>query len=829
MRSAISSMPGAAGTGGRFLPALAAAVLALFAAGGAPALIASPTVTSFTASPSNPAVGQPVVFGCVATGVPSPAFSIDFDDGGSPVQSSVATHTYGAAGTFHAKCTASSSAGSNFLLTDVTVTQTVQKWSPEVRVSVNGVDSCNFVPFCDRTALAAKVGDSLTAYAFDRVTKAQIPPVAASLAWTFAGASPATGAGQGAAFSYAAGGTFPGGIQLGFVPKNGSLPSTLGVSVTIIDTAPPPLTLAIQASPPGGAIGVPITFTATAAGGSGSYSSYAWDFGDQSGPGSGASTFHTYTRAGTFAVTCTVQDAAGPTRTAATSLTISGVQLWLVPGVAWVSGLGGAEWQSDLGFFNPSQGSPMDLHVAFLDGSRPIGSLADLDGKWKAISVSPRATRVFANGMASLFGLEKGTYGAILVRSDGSAAVQPVVNGSTYDVSRGADGTVGLSLPSVALPAGAGAGVQAGGDLLELIGLRDDATHHTNLAVANLAGDYVSAEVTLFGADGSRLGFPVTMELNPFGVRQLTNVLTAPPPGSGAGYDKTANPVQAYRARIRILSGTAVFPYASVIDDVSKDPVLVTGVSSPASSYRLPGIVRTEGKENTLWRSDLVVYNPSASARVVRIVYSWVDGLGFSRTRSGSVPFVAGQTIQWVDFVKSWLSLQDGDANRYLNAFADVSPDDANADPILVTSRVYNNQPTGDVGLGIPGYTGADFASGAGANRRLVLAGLRSDANYRTNVALFLASGSAVDGAEGFVKVYNAAGTQLLSTYLRLTQAGSNFVQLSVDELIAGLGTGNEVLSVVFEDLSGAAVGAYATVVDNRSGDGTLVPGIPSP
>ena len=484
-----------------------------------------------------------------------------------------------------------------------------------------------------------------------------------------------------------------------------------------------------------------------------------------------------------------------------------------------------------MSLFNPSTAGPMTVQVAFLDGTASIDSLADLAGKWKPVSIPARATRSFENVVSSIFGLGKGSYGAILVRADPLLAAQVVANGSTYDVSRGGDGTVGLSLPSVAFPNGASAGLLAAGGVVELIGLRDDATSHTNLAIANLYSDPATVEVTLWGANGARLGQPVSLTLNPFGVRQLTNVLTAPP-GGGAGYDKVANPVSTYRARVRVVAGSALFPYASVIDDVSKDPVLVTGGAAPASSYRLPGMVRTEGRAGTLWRSDLVVYNPSVSNRSIRIAYSWIDGAGIRRSASADIPFSPGQILQWIDFVKDWLSLPASDTTPYVGAFVDVSPADSNGDPILVTSRVYNNTASGNLGLGIPGYTAADTATAGATNTRLILAGLRSDASYRSNVALFLASGQGAANAGATIKVYDASGTFVTSAGIGLTPTGS-FIQLSLDDLVSQPGTPTGIdkskLSVVVENLTGAPVSGYATVVDNRSGDGTLVQALPIP
>ena len=881
----------------------------------------APAIYSFTASPTTLQTGQTVTFACTASGSPSPTYSINFGgsfEGTSP--SASATHTYSTAGTYSAYCTAQNSYGTDTTGPGhttanqvITVTQAAQTYSAKVHVFVNGVDPCLGQTFCSYSSVAAGVGDTLTAHAWDQLTSANIPSSAGTFAWTFGNATPSSASTQGATFSYSQAGAFKDDVQLTFTPGNGTAASTgkatmiitshgpavtlqvqasastakIGTPITFTATAgagtPPfasytwafgdggagsgasvshsyaasgtyqvscivvdsvgtsknattsvtispydPVTLQIQATPSSGVIGGPILFSATAGGGSGNFSLYSWSFGDGVGTGTGATATYTYTKTGLYTVTCTVKDSAGPTQTATTSVTIGSVQLWLVPGLAWVSGQGGAEWQSDISIFNPSPIS-MNLQVAFLDGTAAISSLADLSGKWKTVSVSPNATRAFMNVVSSLFALGKGSYGALLVRGDNSVATQPVVTGSTYDTSRGAGGTVGLSLAAISLPGGAGAGIQAADVTTDLVGLRDDVKNpnHTNLAIANLYSDYVTAVVTFLGPDGSQLGQPVTMQLNPFGVQQLTNALSAAPP-SGAGYDKTAHPVDSYRAHIQLTSGTAILSYASVIDDVSLDPILVMGTKNPTSSYRIPGMVRTQGQAGTLWRSDLVIYNASASARSVQIVYSWVDAGGIGRMSGASIPFAAGQIIQWVDFVKLWLGLSETDTNPYINAFVDVSPADSNADPILVTSRVYNNQPTGNVGLGVPGYTSADVASVSGAKKRLILAGLRSDANYRSNVALFIASGSSLTSAGATLKVYDVNGTFLASAGIGLSTA-SPFIQLSIDNLVANSGGDKTNISVVVENLTGAPISGYATVVDNRSGDGTLVTALAIP
>lgn len=74
---------------------------------------------------------------------------------------------------------------------------------------------------------------------------------------------------------------------------------------------------------------------------------------------------------------------------------------------------------------------------------------------------------------------------------------------------------------------------------------------------------------------------------------------------------------------------------------------------------------------------------------------------------------------------------------------------------------------------------------------QLAFPGLRSDANFRSNLALLLASSSG-------------------GTSASVTGDKSN-------------------VSVVVDNLTGSPISGYATIVDNRSGDGSLVPATPLP
>jgi hypothetical protein len=157
-----------------------------------------------------------------------------------------------------------------------------------------------------------------------------------------------------------------------------------------------------------------------------------------------------------------------------------------------------------------------------------------------------------------------------------------------------------------------------------------------------------------------------------------------------------------------------------------------------------------------------------------------------------------------------------------------VSPaiGDTNSDPLVVLGETYNATPAGHVGLQIPGYTPLDAASAAGAYRRLALTGLASTASYRTNLALFVIAGT--PGKWAYVHVLSAEGTDLRD--IPVFMDSTSFAQVNSATLYGGLAGDLGRLSIMVDGIDpGVTIGAYATIIDNTSGDATFVKGTPEP
>ena len=249
-----------------------------------------------------------------------------------------------------------------------------------------------------------------------------------------------------------------------------------------------------------------------------------------------------------------------------------------------------------------------------------------------------------------------------------------------------------------------------------------------------------------------------------------------------------------------------------------------------------PGIVRLAGANNTVWRSKFILHNPSTSTRKVSVLYSYVPcdattcGGRQLSSGPGDVSMAPGETKTWDDFPAAWLTAIPGgsvsDSVSYGSSYIDVAPasGDPNQDPLLVLGETYNSQPTGPVGLQLSGFTDLDAGSKTGAGKRLLLTGLASNADFRTNAAFFLTSGT--KGSFN-LRVLSDTGVTVRTLGWDLTDSNP-FKQFNDSELFGGVNKSNG-MSIIVDSFDGSPVAGYATIIDNASGDATFVKAQPAP
>jgi PKD repeat protein len=554
---------------------------------------------------------------------------------------------------------------------------------------------------------------------------------------------------------------------------------------------------------------------------------FTWDFGDGTALGSGSPVLHTFTRGGSFTVMLTVaRDGVPGTKQTTTPITFvvkppPDPLLWVAGGMAYVDNGAGVKWQSDLTVFNPGT-QTATISLGFVSGA---GSDGATKVTWVPQALVAGETKSYANVLKSLFRLEQGAWGVVLVKGD-DIPVAPVIVSRTYNAA-GVDtkGTFGLSVPALSVAAGVQPQSAAGGNYL--VGLRQDGTFRTNLTVANLKDEAAEVEVVFRGVDGAALGVPARIQVEGRGVKQLDRALSNDVSAGGAGW---TTPAPHFSAEVRLTKGSGVYPYATVIDNVTGDAIVATPTPRPSARYRLPGILHY-GQ----WISDVALLNPTANERRVRLEYSYVKKGESDRTaKSKTITLKAFETKVWTDFFPSILELAAGDTSEYSDSFVDIAAasDDAHKDdPFVVNGKTYAASGAGSIGLQVDPYVYEDGIAPQAPSRRILLSGLQANQRFRTNVALFTMVGAGGDDwAEVDVHVVDSFGRELRSVYVRL-DADRPVNQLGSSSLFAGLTTTDaEAASIVISNPRGTArVGAYATVIDNLSSDATFVAGQPVP
>ena len=240
-------------------------------------------------------------------GVAPYTFTWSFGDGSPPVESPTVRHDYATAGNYTLVTSVSDSKGDRNRTTE--------------SISVHSLPTpLNLRSGCSPTSGVAPVSVTFRAWATGGTG-----PV--TFAWAFGDGQVNRSSLDGnVTHEFARPGTF---VATLWANDTGNLSDSKNATCTITVTAAilPPLTATLTASPSRSAVGVPVTFVASARGGSGDYVVYRWDFGDGLGSRNDSSvTKRTFSLPGEFTTTVTIFDSEGARAVAEVNVTIISTQ-----------------------------------------------------------------------------------------------------------------------------------------------------------------------------------------------------------------------------------------------------------------------------------------------------------------------------------------------------------------------------------------------------------------------------------------------------------------------------------------------------------------------
>jgi hypothetical protein len=313
------------------------------------------------------------------------------------------------------------------------------------------------------------------------------------------------------------------------------------------------------------------------------------------------------------------------------------------------------------------------------------------------------------------------------------------------------------------------------------------------------------AEVTFTLVDGDSgqvVGTPATYPVAAYSNRQLNRIFDS----LGAGSSGNAY------ALVEVTGGDGhVTAYASVVDNLTGDAILVPGAHpAQAPGVMIPITAKQGGQVGTNWVSDVRVLNSGTSPQSVTIEYR-PQGGGGATQQTTTVDIAPGQVHAIDDVLGSLFGLDGSSGSLRL-----IPADDSQ--PMLATSRTYNDTGQGTYGQFIPAVV--DGFSGPG---HVSVLHLDRNPSYRTNIGLCEVAGAEV---EVRYALYSPTGSNLGDAIVSLAP----YEVRQINDVYLHLGAADrDNTHVELWMLSGSGeYTAYASVVDNVSGDAIYVPALPT-
>lgn len=480
----------------------------------------------------------------------------------------------------------------------------------------------------------------------------------------------------------------------------------------------------------------------------------------------------------------------------------------LIGAAAHVPGALGTNWRSDVEVHSLGD-EVAAFTLSLLEHGEDNG-----DPATRELSLAPGESLRLGDVLAAEFGFE-GQAALLVTPTAGRIAVSSRTYnllGAGNDLGLPAGATFGQFIPAVPLGAALGAGEEG-----RIVQLQHDAAFRTNLALVNASAVECRIEADLHAADGTRLG-TISPTLAPREYRQINRVFER----------ATSDPVDDGYAVVRTSDACSFHAFASVVDNLTGDPVAVNAVRPDDVLPRTPAYVvasaHVPGAAGTNWRTDVQVHNPGAGT-VGFTIELLAHGADNTAPESRQFTLGPGLSRRFADVLDTVFGLEGQAALR-------ITPSDGR---LIVTSRTYNLLGAGN-DLGLPaGATFGQFipsipaseAIGFGGEGRLIqLAQDPAGGGFRTNLVLVSGSPAAVDVE---ADLYAADGASLGKVTRRL--APFEYRQLNrVFEQVTGEAVADG-YAIVRTTTPGGRLYALASVVDNLTGDpvGMAAPEILAP
>jgi PKD repeat protein len=258
--------------------------------------------------------------------------------------------------------------------------------------------------------------------------------------------------------------------------------------------------------------------------------------------------------------------------------------------------------------------------------------------------------------------------------------------------------------------------------------------------------------------------------------------------------------------------GSYPWTMTATVDAVTcqRSGTLVVDQQPPhASSWLIPAVVHAPGLEGTRWRTTVTVVNDSAQPATVLLSF-YPSGGGDPLDLERALP--AAGTAQWPDILVSAFGYDpEASVQGIVGLGGDV--------PLVATSRTYTEAAGGTFGQYLPAVAATE---GLGAGEVGVLANLTRGDAYRTNVGVLNLGGDTVTVR---LTARSEDGEQIGDVVTHSVPA-SRYWQANDFLGPSWADAGDRTIAYATVEVEGqeGRIWAYASVVDNGTGDPTTIP-----
>lgn len=571
-----------------------------------------------------------------------------------------------------------------------------------------------------------------------------------------------------------------------------------------LDAKPVP-TVSVSASSDKVGKNAVVTFTAAADRES---TGWTWNFGDGqtdvSHTGDRGTTNivqHGFSTPGPYVVTCRARNAddipESESGTGTKQIEVTNVpeHRFLLPVVTRSAGFAGSTWRTDVQVFNPdptvSASNPLVLNMTFRGRTKTASYQLDIT---TSTFISEDFMKYFADGDES---------GSVTISVP--ANYQPQIWTRTYN--QAASGTYGQFIPAILLSGDGGSATALPTVATDqfIPGLRTGGKYRTNVGLVNPMDRALTITVTAYNDAYDFIGSTQKI-VQPFELKQF--LIDADIAGI-----PTEKP---FMVKIAVPANAWLIAYASMIDQVSQDPTYIGAVfDNDVSSVDFKDIVVPGVGRTGLWRSDVTIFNPDFERTTFDLAYYNQEGVLSGEAKN--LTLKGRNFLQLDDLLKAgYLAPAPGDG---VGALRIRTTGDVRRFPIA-HSRTYNYDGVRSFGQGIPA-----FAIGRGnvkPNKPAYIAAVRNENGYYTNIGLVNLSDQNVTVRVTLLRSDTGAAAESRTYDLKPYQS-------TVGNILAALGNAARGSLKVSIEGSTGSVWAFASVIDNRTGDPEYLAGVPTP